>query len=866
MGTVSSENTQEGVAKIVRPVFYRLIIPLSIILFLLVGGFTASILITQQQSQSRLNRHILSDALYSMDASLVRNAGILAGMEDILLNDPHLREALQARDRDRLLALYGNIFETLREKYAVTHFYFHLPYRVNLLRVHKPEIYGDRIDRFTAREAERTGKTAWGIELGPLGTFTLRVVQPVRAGDTLIGYLELGQEIEGLLKLIHQRLGVELAVTIHKNVLDRQKWVSGMKMLGRQADWDRYGAEALIYFSQPEFPSAYDSFIRRNAEHGHGLRSEEVRVDNKSWQVFASPLKDVSGTDVGDILLFRDITEAKRAFFKLFTITASLGLLLLSGLYVFFYVILRHTDKNILVQQAKLAESEKRHRFLLDAVNRAGIYLFVVDEKYRVRYMNRTMIEGFGEVVGKLCYRDVAGYDAPCPHCRMGEVIDGRKTVHYHASLANGCSYKMIAVPYIDVDGSSCKLEIMQDITKQKRVEEEKKILQEKLLRAQKMEAIGLLAGGVAHDLNNILSGIVSYPELLLLNLPEDSEMRKPLMAIQESGNRAAAVVDDLLTVARGVACVKESHDLNTLVEEYLHSPECNKLKSLYPHVTCRQQLSAPHPYVACSPVHIKKSLMNLVTNAAEAIVNEGTIFIETHNHFIDGAAAVEYLIKAGEYVVLTVRDTGPGISDKHREHIFEPFYTKKKMGRSGTGLGLSVVFNTVQDHGGKIMVTSSSEGTCFTLYFPASKGKEFKQTENFDRKNITGKGEHILVIDDEPQLRDIACQILKTLGYRVDSVCSGELAVTFVQEHPVDVLVIDMLMEPGMNGRQTYEEILKQYPGQKAVIASGFSENDEVRAALQSGVVGFIKKPYSMMELGWAVKAALSHQQEPHR
>lgn len=400
-----------------------------------------------------------------------------------------------------------------------------------------------------------------------------------------------------------------------------------------------------------------------------------------------------------------------------------------------------------------------------------------------------------------------------------------------------------------------------EEIQLRTKVEKERTKTEAKLQRAQKMEAIGLMAGGVAHDLNNILSGVVSYPELLLLQLPKNSKLRKSLEAIRDSGQRAATIVADLLTVARGAAATREVHDLNSLAREYLSSPECNKLMSLYPNVTHRQQFDAVHPNISCSPVHIKKCLMNLVTNAVEAIADDGTILITTHNKNIDDAADSAGDIKKGDYVVLSVQDSGSGISDKDLEHIFEPFYTKKVMGRSGTGLGLTVVWNTMQDHGGKIHTISDSKGTCFQLYFPVATEKGVARVGKDKKEKFTGSGEHILVVDDEPQLRDIASQILQSLGYKVDSVSSGESAIKFMEKSPVDLILIDMLMAPGMNGRQTFEEIIKLYPGQKAIIVSGFSESDDVKETLKLGVECFIKKPYSIDQLGCAVKEVLRNE-----
>jgi nitrogen-specific signal transduction histidine kinase/CheY-like chemotaxis protein len=385
-------------------------------------------------------------------------------------------------------------------------------------------------------------------------------------------------------------------------------------------------------------------------------------------------------------------------------------------------------------------------------------------------------------------------------------------------------------------------------------------VLERKLARAEKMQAIGLMAGGVAHDLNNILSGIVGYPELLLVQLPEDSNLRKPLMAIHESGKRAATVVADLLTVARGAAAAREVHDFNRMVREYLDSPECVQLKALYPDISHQEHLDAAEPFISCSPVHIKKCLMNLMTNAAEAIGDQGMIRVATSNRYVIPKKEAEQELPEGEYVVLTVEDNGSGISENDLEHIFEPFYTRKVMGRSGTGLGLTVVWNTVRDHGGRVQVERSGGGTVFRLYFPVVTGEDRRAAIDDDATvDLNGNQEHVLVVDDEPHLRDIAAQILTGLNYRVDLVESGEQAVEFIKKQSVDLVLIDMLMDPGMNGRQTYEQIVRFRPGQKVIIVSGFSESHDVKVALKLGAKGFLKKPYSIEQLGMAIKGSLA-------
>lgn len=392
-----------------------------------------------------------------------------------------------------------------------------------------------------------------------------------------------------------------------------------------------------------------------------------------------------------------------------------------------------------------------------------------------------------------------------------------------------------------------------------KKEDEEKKALESKLEQAHKMESIGLMAGGVAHDLNNILSGIVGYPQLLLMKLPKNSELRKPIEAIEDSGNRAVLIIEDLLTVARGVAHIKEDCNLTSIIQEYLESPEFKKLHSLYPGISFSQQLEASKSWIYCSPVHVKKCLMNLVTNAAEAVPSGGTVVISTSNRNLEKNVGVgsDRENDIGQ-IFLSVQDSGAGISDNDLKHVFDPFYSKKALGKSGTGLGLTIVWNTMKDHEGKVTVENTDAGTCFHLCFPLKEEQKAHQQITEDSELLYGQKEHILVVDDEPQLCDLSCKMLLKMGYVVDSVTSGEEAIAFLKETPVDLIVLDMLMEPGMNGAQTYEEVVKLYPGQKAIIASGFSESANVKKALKLGASQFIKKPYSVYHLSRVVKETL--------
>ena len=399
---------------------------------------------------------------------------------------------------------------------------------------------------------------------------------------------------------------------------------------------------------------------------------------------------------------------------------------------------------------------------------------------------------------------------------------------------------------------------LQKELADRIRVEQEKEELRQKIHRAKKMEALGLLAGGVAHDLNNILSGIVSYPELLLLDLAPEHPMHMPLKTIHESGLRAAAVVADLLTIARGAASAKEIFSLNAIITEYLQSPEHNEKCRRFSGISIMPQLERNLFNIRCSAVHLRKCLMNLVLNAMEAAPQTGAITISTNNLYVDQPLRGYADIRPGEYVLLSVRDNGSGIDPKDIEHIFEPFYSKKVLGRSGTGLGLAVVWSTVQEHDGYINVTSSSAGTIFDLYFPACREASLTEGEKTTLADLRGNGEKILIIDDEPTQRDIAARMLTALNYQPVSVASGEKALCFLAKNKVDLLVLDMIMAPGINGRETYEQIIAHQPGQKAIIASGFSETEEVRKTQRLGAGQYVRKPYTLEKLGLAVKKEL--------
>ncbi len=416
---------------------------------------------------------------------------------------------------------------------------------------------------------------------------------------------------------------------------------------------------------------------------------------------------------------------------------------------------------------------------------------------------------------------------------------------------------KSRSITYLDKKRRVC---VIRDISERVKAEEEKLDLQKKLASASKLNALGLMAGSIAHDLNNILSGIVSYPDLLLLQMSKSDKYYRQIQKIQEAGKRAAAVVSDLVTITRGKEQPKTAENPNEIVLRYLNSLEhCERLAT-YSNVTVQTRLEKNILHTCCSPPHIHKLLLNLIGNALEAIQEGGTINVSTENCLFSHPLQSNSDNEVGtDHVKLVVSDNGPGINHTDAEHIFDPFYTTKIMGKSGSGLGLSIVWNIVQEHNGWVELKDNKPGAVFEIYLPATKDETCAITTSPQKALTKGDGETILIIDDQAEQNEILEESLSNLGYQTHSVTSGEKGLEFLKSQPVDLILLDMIMGDGLNGRETLEVIREDNPKQKTIIISGYAKRDEIEKTRALGVSFFLEKPITISNLSNSIRSSLT-------
>ena len=758
---------------------------------------------------------------------------------------------MRGRNADRLLSTWRPLFEKLHRQMNLTHFNFLDAKRVCLLRVNQPEKRGDRIESVTALEAERTGKTASGIELGPLGTFTLRVVQPVFADGLLVGYVELGKEIEDVFSPLHNRLGLQLVVTIRKEHLNRKNWEDGIRLLKREANWDRLPRSVVIYASQDRLPEALVSLGDHitAGQQAHAQTEREIIFEGKDWRVSASPLQDASGKEVGDLLVICDITTIKAAYARLLGLAGTASGLLLLFLVSFVCVLLYRTDRGILAQQAKLRENEEKYQGLIETTNTGYV---IVDAEGKVldansEYARLTGCNEIKEILGRSVIEWTAEHDraknaAAIEQCLQTGLV---KCVELDYTGRDGWFIPVeINATAISTSEGVKFLSLVRDISDRRRAEDEKAKLEAQLVQAQKMEAIGTLASGIAHDFNNILTAILGNIGLAALDDKIGPRVKDRLAQAEAACLRAQSLSQQLLTFAKGGAPVKKLFSVPELFTE------TTVFACVGSPVKCETTFPENLWWVEADPGQIGQIFQNITINAIQAMPTGGTFKVWAENLTLGAESGLP--LSAGRYIKISVRDQGMGIPAEHLPRIFDPYFTTKQ---KGSGLGLASTYAIVNKHHGHIAVESKpGVGTTFTVYLLAVEQQATPQPKE-DRGLLVGTGK-VLVMDDEEMVREVLGRMLVRVGYEPEFARDGGEAIEmFVQAQgsgqAFAAVILDLTVPGAMGGKETMARLLKIDPQVKAIVSSGYSD-DPIMADFQKyGFSGVIAKPYRISELG---------------
>lgn len=495
--------------------------------------------------------------------------------------------------------------------------------------------------------------------------------------------------------------------------------------------------------------------------------------------------------------------------------------------------------------------------------------VFVKDRQGRFVFANKALADVYSSSVEELLQKTDADFNPDIDeieHFLVDDVkvMDAQEELFVAQEKVTGPDgsnvwLQTIKRPLVDENGD-CNhlLGVSVDITQRVEAEERERSLHEHLSRYEKLNSLGVMAGGIAHDLNNILAPLVGYPDLIRMRV-SDPEVLRDVDEIQKSAERAVAIIEDLLILARrGVYKAKPISPALSL-SNFLQSAALEKIVRDQPLVKLKLELTALMPTILGSDSHFHQMLLNLVKNAFEAVEGSGNVTIETSIEELDQAQMGFELVPAGHFLKIRISDDGEGIEQPDQTRIFEPFFSNKKSAVSGTGLGLAMVYGVVKDMSGFIALESEyGVGSTFTVRFPVSSADSDHTTE----QNLGYRGDaRVLIIDDLETQRQLGSRMLGALGYRVMTAAdSGEgLQMLSQPQNDVDLVIIDMQMGVGADGLDTYRMIRKQHPLLPCLLSSGYSETERVNLGLQEGVRAFVRKPYTQAVLGAAVVSALN-------
>ena len=511
-----------------------------------------------------------------------------------------------------------------------------------------------------------------------------------------------------------------------------------------------------------------------------------------------------------------------------------------------------------------LRASEEKYRAVFD---NAGIGIDLLDRDGRITQVNQSLLDMLGyseEELHQLTFLDITHPEEREISKRNLEALMAGEIEFYR--LEKRYLRKDRSIVWADLTTSAIRgpngehsgtIGVISDITERKKAEQEREQLRNQLAQAQKMEAIGTLTGGIAHDFNNLLTVILGYSEMLLMDRDEKDSAYDDLQKIMQSARNGAEMVQRLLVFSRKAETNPVPLDLNRQIRntEPLLSHTLPKM------IRIEMRLADDLGLVHADPAQMDQIVMNLAINAKEAMPGGGTLTLETSNVTLESEFCTRHPgIPPGDYVLLSISDTGRGMDKEIQDRMFDPFFTVKGWdSRKGTGLGLPVVLGIVQHHGGCIeCVSEVGEGTTFNIYLPKFTAEPLP--DQADSRDVPPLGtETILLVDDEVLVRELGERILTKSGYRVLTARNGREALDIYKQHQPDIalVILDLIM-PEMSGNECLRELVKIDPQVRVIVSSGHSDSEDPHEVPHEFVRASVKKPYLMRQLLETVRSAL--------
>lgn len=557
-------------------------------LFIIIGIFVTAIYLVEAKVRERDLAERAPAAAELFSVQLGKESNMMRAVGQAMMGNADVEQAFRQRSRPALEQQGRKLFETLRTDHRITHLYFDLPDRTTLYRFHSPERYGDQIDRVTMLQAHALRQPVTGLELGPLGTLTLRMVMPWQEGGNHLGYIEIGEEVEHLINEVRDTLAVDLVVLLNKRYLAREQWQHGQTLMKRQGEWDRFPSHVAQAQTMSSLPAGLDA-----GELARLLAGQTVKFKDgaRSLHLALVPLHDAGEHHIGELVLIRDITDLEATFDGYMAVVIGLGLAVAASLFGMFYVALEKVDSDYRRQH------ELEHRLL--------------------------------------------------------------------------------------------------------RLNTE----QQRILQLEKLSALGTMVGGIAHQLNNPLVGVVNMAQLAEREADDPVRVREALAEIQRAGKDCRAFVRRMLDFSKASHFERKPTPIAELIEDTVLMFRQAEAR----HLPVDIALPEPPPELFVDPILIRHALFNLLQNAALATEGYAPIVIRLAEQDDPTTGQNSWM--------LTVADHGKGIPPDALDKVFVPFFTSRS---DGTGLGLPVVLQVVLLHDGHVSVRNLPEGGAeFAIWLP---------------------------------------------------------------------------------------------------------------------------------------------------